>query len=90
MWWAVRNLARRQAADTAEYSEVFHGKTAAEWAQHHGLPNLSRELAYYVSARHEFASAIVHPLSGAIRATADGRTGLRFPVENDVLALTTG
>jgi hypothetical protein len=48
MWWAVRNLARRQAARLDEYKEVFHGKTAAQWALHHGLPNLSRELEYYV------------------------------------------
>jgi hypothetical protein len=48
-WWAVRNLARRHAAVIAEYSEVFHGKTAAQWAQHHGLPNLAKELEYYVS-----------------------------------------
>jgi hypothetical protein len=51
MWWAVRSLARRQVASKAEYSEVFHGKTAAQWAQHHGLQHLARELGYYVSGR---------------------------------------
>jgi hypothetical protein len=51
MWWAVRNLARRHAADKAEYSEVYHGKTAAEWAEHNGLPNLSKELEYYVRSK---------------------------------------
>jgi hypothetical protein len=48
MWWAVRNLARHNAASLAEYQEVFHGKTAAQWAQHYGLPDLSREIEYYV------------------------------------------
>jgi hypothetical protein len=52
MWWAVRNLARRQAASPAEYEEVFHGKTAAQWARYYGLSSLSKELEYYVSARH--------------------------------------
>jgi hypothetical protein len=55
MWWAVRNLVRRHAVNTLEYwyGNVYYGKTAAQWAHHHGLPNLSRELEYYVSGRHD-------------------------------------
>jgi hypothetical protein len=56
MWWAVRNLVRRYKASEAEYSEVFHGKTAAQWALHHGLAKLSSELEYYVSGRHDLNS----------------------------------
>jgi hypothetical protein len=75
MWWAVRNLARRRAASLAEYQEVFHGKTAAQWAQHYGLPNLSRELEYYVSGG--LHSMISHPLC-------------KREVKTSTLASTTG
>jgi hypothetical protein len=59
MWWAVRSLARRHAARRDEYDQFYHYKTAAGWAQHHGLPNLSSELKYYVSGRHDLCSANV-------------------------------
>jgi predicted RNase H-like nuclease len=42
-----------------EYSEVFHGKTAAQWAQHHGLVNLAREIDYYVSGRDNLRSTLL-------------------------------
>jgi hypothetical protein len=59
MWWAVRNLIRRHVPNDAEYTEVFHGKTAAQWASHHGVPHLSREITYYVSPRQDLDSRCV-------------------------------
>jgi hypothetical protein len=53
MWWAVRNLARRQAASMAEYQQAFRGKTVAQWAQYYGFTDLSRELEYYVSESYD-------------------------------------
>jgi hypothetical protein len=47
--WAVRNLDHRQAACMVEYLEVFHGKTSAQCARHHGFPGLPQELEYYMS-----------------------------------------
>jgi hypothetical protein len=54
-WCAVRNLIRRHVPSKAEYTEVFLGKTVAQWAEHHGLPELAREINYYVSPREELS-----------------------------------
>ena len=60
MWWAVRNLIRRQAAGPKEFRHEIHGKTAAEWARYHGVGRLADEIDYYVSAGEQLSEADDH------------------------------
>jgi hypothetical protein len=45
-WAPLQNLCRRRVVKKDEVDEKHEGKTAVEWARHHGEHGLARELEY--------------------------------------------
>jgi hypothetical protein len=45
-WAPLQNLCRRYKVKEEEVNEKYNGKTAFQWALHHGELGLARELAY--------------------------------------------
>ncbi len=48
-WFAVLNVVRRRIVPADEFAQEHCGKTAAEWADHHGKEHIADELRFYVS-----------------------------------------